>query len=72
MYILGAPKIGHEVLQHPDIVNIANKYGKSAANVVLRWHTQMLGLDNLLNLFFVKNWKEVMQIDEEFPLIKYQ
>merc|ERR1712098_612030 len=39
----GVPKTGHEVLSHPDILAIASKYGKSAANVVLRWHVQMGG-----------------------------
>ena len=39
----GAPKTGHEVLSHPDIVKIAAKYGKTTANVVLRWHLQMGG-----------------------------
>ena len=39
----GAPKTGHEVLSHPDIVQIAAKYGKTTANVVLRWHLQMGG-----------------------------
>jgi len=39
----GAPKTGHEVLSHPDIVKIAEKHGKTTANVVLRWHLQMLG-----------------------------
>ena len=39
----GAPKTGHEVLNHPDIAKIAAKYGKTTANVVLRWHLQMGG-----------------------------
>ena len=39
----GAPKTGHEVLSHPDIVKIAAKHGKTTANVVLRWHLQMGG-----------------------------
>merc|ERR1719481_294588 len=39
----GAPKTGHEVLSHPDIVKIAEKHGKSTANVVLKWHLQMNG-----------------------------
>ena len=39
----GAPKIGHEVLNHPSIVKMAEKYGKTTANVVLRWHIQMRG-----------------------------
>jgi len=39
----GLPKTGHEVLSHPDIEVIAAKYGKSTANVVLRWHLQMEG-----------------------------
>ena len=39
----GAPKTGHEVLSHPDIIKIAAKYGKTTANVVLRWHVQMGG-----------------------------
>lgn len=39
----GAPKTGHEVLSHPDIVKVAAKYGKTTANVVLRWHLQMGG-----------------------------
>jgi len=39
----GAPKTGHEVLSHPDILKIGAKYGKTAANVVIRWHIQMGG-----------------------------
>jgi len=39
----GAPTTGHEVLSHPDILKIAGKYGKSAANVVIRWHLQAGG-----------------------------
>ena len=39
----GAPKIGHEVLNHPDIKKMAEKYRKTTANVVLRWHVQMRG-----------------------------
>jgi len=39
----GVPKTGHEVLSHPDIKRIADKYGKSTANVVLRWHLQLGG-----------------------------
>ena len=31
------------MLSHPDIEAIAAKYGKSTANVVLRWHLQMGG-----------------------------
>jgi diketogulonate reductase-like aldo/keto reductase len=27
----GAPKLGHEILEHPDILKIAEKYGKSTA-----------------------------------------
>ena len=32
-----------QVLSHPDIKRIADKYGKSTANVVLRWHLQLGG-----------------------------
>lgn len=32
---------GGEVLQNPDIAAIADKYGKSAAQVILRWHLQV-------------------------------
>jgi len=39
----GLPTAGYEVLGHPDIAKIAEKYGKSTANVVLRWHLQMGG-----------------------------
>jgi len=39
----GAPKTGYEVLSHPDILAIAARHGKSAANVVLRWHLQLGG-----------------------------
>merc|ERR1712037_469767 len=41
--VSGAPKLGHEILEHPDILKIAEKYGKSAANVVIRWHLQKGG-----------------------------
>ena len=34
---------GYEVLQHPMITQLASKYGKSAANIVIRWHLQMGG-----------------------------
>lgn len=36
----GAPKTGHEVLEHPVIVAIAKAHGKSCASVVIRWHLQ--------------------------------
>merc|ERR1711868_59432 len=36
----GPPKVGHEVLQHPEIMRIGKKYNKSAAQAVLRWHVQ--------------------------------
>ncbi len=39
----GAPVTGHEVLQHPVIKGLASKHGKTAAQVVLRWHLQMGG-----------------------------
>lgn len=39
----GAPTGGHELLQHPVIREMANRHGKSAAQVVLRWHLQMGG-----------------------------
>jgi len=39
----GAPTTGHEVLKHPEIQKIADRLGKSAANVVIRWHLQMGG-----------------------------
>ena len=31
------------MLSHPEILAMGEKYGKSAANVVLRWHVQMGG-----------------------------
>ena len=34
---------GYEVLHHPLILKLADKYGKSAANIVIRWHLQMGG-----------------------------
>lgn len=39
----GTPVTGYEVLDHPTILQIASKYGKTAANVVLRWHIQLGG-----------------------------
>jgi len=39
----GLPTTGYEVLSHPSIVKIAEKHGKTTANVVLRWHLQMGG-----------------------------
>ena len=39
----GPPITGHEVLDNPEILKIAKKYGKTSANVVLRWHAQMGG-----------------------------
>lgn len=39
----GPPTTGFEVLQHPGIVKIAEKYGKTTANVVIRWHLQKGG-----------------------------
>ena len=39
----GPPITGHEVLNNPEILKIAKKYGKTSANVVLRWHAQMGG-----------------------------
>jgi len=37
------PTDGYEVLAHPVIVKLAKKYGKSTANIVIRWHLQMDG-----------------------------
>ena len=31
-----------QVLKHPDIAKIAAKHGKSTANVVIRWHLQVM------------------------------
>lgn len=39
----GPPSTGHEVLSHPLLLAIGEKYKKSVANVVLRWHLQMGG-----------------------------
>jgi len=39
----GLPVTGYEVLQHPAIKALADKYGKSTAQIVLRWHLQMGG-----------------------------
>merc|ERR1712228_315183 len=39
----GVPKTGHEVLSHPELVEIAARHGKSTANVVIRWHLEMGG-----------------------------
>jgi len=39
----GLPTSGYEVLSHPDIMKIAEKFGKTTANVVLRWHLQLGG-----------------------------
>lgn len=39
----GTPVTGYEVLEHPTITGIAGKYGKTPANVVLRWHLQLGG-----------------------------
>ena len=39
----GTPVTGYEVLDHPNITAIAAKYGKTSANVVLRWHLKLGG-----------------------------
>ena len=39
----GAPSGGHELLQDPVVRGVANRLGRSAAQVVLRWHLQMGG-----------------------------
>jgi len=39
----GTPTAGYEVLNNPVIKAIGDKYGKTTANVVLRWHLQMGG-----------------------------
>ena len=39
----GLPTTGYEVLNHPVIVKLAEKYGKTPANIILRWHLQMGG-----------------------------
>ena len=39
----GPPITGHEVLDNPELLKLAKKYGKTSANVVLRWHAQMGG-----------------------------
>jgi diketogulonate reductase-like aldo/keto reductase len=35
-----APNTAHSPLQHPAIVELANKYGKTPAQIVLRWHLE--------------------------------
>ena len=40
-YPLGGKGMTGELLNNPIIINIANKYHKSTAQIVLRWHTQM-------------------------------
>ena len=40
-YPLGGKGMTAELLNNPSVKAIAEKYGKSAAQVVLRWHTQM-------------------------------
>ena len=37
------PSGGYEVLNNPVILKLAQKYGKSAANIVIKWHLQMGG-----------------------------
>ena len=39
----GPPTTGYEVLAHPAILKLAEKYGKTSANIVIRWHLQMNG-----------------------------
>merc|ERR1719510_1051685 len=39
----GLPTTGYEVLNHPMIVYLAWKHGKTTANIVVRWHLQMNG-----------------------------
>jgi len=39
----GLPTTGYEVLNHPVILKLAEKYGKTSANIVIRWHLQMNG-----------------------------
>lgn len=39
----GPPLSGHELLQDPVIHKIANRTGRTPAQVVLRWHVQMGG-----------------------------
>jgi diketogulonate reductase-like aldo/keto reductase len=39
----GPPVTGHELLQHPTMIRLATKHGKSAAHIALRWHLQMGG-----------------------------
>lgn len=40
----GPPSTGHEVLKHPLMVRLAEKYCKTTANIVIRWHLQMGGV----------------------------
>ena len=40
-YPLGGKGMTGELLNNPIIINLANKYHKSTAQIVLRWHTQM-------------------------------
>jgi len=39
----GPPSTGYEVLNHPMIKKLAEKYGKSTANIVIKWHLNMGG-----------------------------
>lgn len=40
-YPLGGKEMSTELLENPTIVNLANKYHKTSAQIVLKWHIEM-------------------------------
>jgi len=72
----GPPTGGVELLDNPKIRSLADKYGKTSANIVLRWHLQMGGSmvcksvtpsriqDNFKIWDFVLNEEDMLVIDK--------
>jgi len=49
----------HGIFTHPVLSEIGAKYGKSAAQVSLRWNVQRGGLSLFRNLFIGNVWKKI-------------
>ena len=76
----GPPSTGYEVLNHPMIKKLAEKYGKSTANIVIKWHLNMGGclvtksvtpsrIEGIIINFF--KWRLMQKTQRNEPFIPY-
>jgi 2,5-diketo-D-gluconate reductase A len=54
-----------EALEHPTIANLAGKYGKTAAQIILRWHVQS-------GFIVIPKSVKAERINENFALFDFE